>query len=119
MSANSGIVVHITSGENADWRMALRNILNLYEDESVPTAAEAITVVVNGDAVRFLLASAPEATQISQMAAAGVQINVCDGSLDRLGFASAALADGVSRVPSGVAEVVRHQKRDATYLKLP
>lgn len=119
MSNRQGTVIHITSGESSDWQMALRNLLNLYQDESISTPSDMIQVVVNGDATRFLLESAPEATKVTQMAESGVQINACEQSLDRLGHSPDDLADGVTTVPSGVAEVVRIQKRGDSYLKLP
>lgn len=119
MSSHRGIVIHITSGDNSDWQMALRNLSNLYQDESVSTAPGRMKVVVNGDAVRFLLATSPEAPQITKITEAGVQVGACSKSLDRLGFSPNQLAEGVTTIPSGVAEVVRVQQHDATYLKLP
>lgn len=119
MNSGHGIVIHITSGESSDWQMALRNLVNLVQDDSVSTPPDSMQVVVNGDAVRFLLASASEAAKVTQMAEAGVQITACANSLDRFAHAPEDLADGVTVIQSGVAEVVRLQQRGATYLKLP
>ncbi|SEO08246.1 hypothetical protein SAMN05216388_10085 [Halorientalis persicus] len=119
MDSGSEIVIHVTSGESSDWRMALRNLVNLVQDETVSTPPGLIKVVVNGPAVRFLLATAAEADKIDRMAAAGVEIAACTNSLERFDHTVDELADGVTTVPSGVAEVTRAQKRGATYLKLP
>ena len=119
MSTQKGIVIHITSGESDDWEMALRNILNLARDESLPTPADTIRVVVNGEAVRFLLETAPGASEVVEMAEAGVRVGACSNSLDRFGHDPATLVDGIATVPSGVAEVVRLQQQDHAYLKLP
>ncbi|WP_136715304.1 DsrE family protein [Halorientalis salina] len=116
---NGGIVVHITSGEVSDWQMALRNLVNLVGDESVSTPPERMQVVVNGPAVRFLLASSPEASKIAQMVKADVDINVCSNSLARFGYEIEDMTEGVTPVPSGVAEVLRAQKAGKNYLKLP
>jgi intracellular sulfur oxidation DsrE/DsrF family protein len=119
MSSHCGIVAHVTSGDCADWRMALRNLSNLAGNDSVSTPPDLMKVVVNGDAVRFLLTSASEADRITAMADAGVQINACTQSLTRLGYAPENLADGVQTIRSGVAEVARIQQQGDTYLKLP
>jgi intracellular sulfur oxidation DsrE/DsrF family protein len=119
MGSNQGIVVHITSGESSDWEMALRNLLNLAQSETMSTPADRIWVVVNGEPVRFLLESAKGASEITEMAEAGVQIGACSNSLDRFGHDPADLTDGVSTVDSGVAEVARLQRQGNAYLKLP
>jgi intracellular sulfur oxidation DsrE/DsrF family protein len=119
MDNQQGIVIHITTEEISGWQTALRNLVNLVQDESVSTPPDLIQVVVNGPAVRFLLETAPEAPKIARMADEGVTIAVCSNSLERFGHGPAALAEGVSTVSSGVAEVTRAQKRGRTYLKLP
>lgn len=118
-SSLAGVILHITSGNENDWNQALRNLSNLYDDESLPIPADMITVVVNGDAVRFLLETAPDAAAISKIAAAGVHINACERSLNRLDLHAGNLAEGVESVSSGVAEVVRLQWNGHGYLKLP
>lgn len=119
MSNSTGVVIHVTSGESSDWQMALRNLANLVRDESVSTPPERMHLVVNGEAVRFLRAEAPEAEKVSRMAAAGVVIDACENSLDRFGYGPSELAEGVTTVESGVAAVARAQQRGDTYLKLP
>lgn len=119
MSKQAAIVVHISSQDSRDWEMAVRNLVNLVNDDSISTPPESMEVVVNGHAVRYLLASGPESERVTQMAQAGVDIVACGNSLERFGYADSALADGVDTVPAGVAEVVRAQQRGSTYLKLP
>jgi len=119
MSNHSSILVHISTDDIGDWQMALRNLANLVNDDSVETPPELMEVVVNGPGVRFLLDSSPEAAKVTQMAEAGVEIAACVNSLDRFGHAAQDLATGVGTVRSGVAEVVRVQQRGDTYLKLP
>jgi intracellular sulfur oxidation DsrE/DsrF family protein len=119
MSTQQSIVVHISSGSADDWGMALRNLVNLVNDDSVSTPPELIHVVVNGQAVRYLLASSPEAEKVTRMAEAGVDITACSNSLDRFGYAAVDLAQGVGTVPSGVAAAVRAQQGGSAYLKLP
>jgi len=119
MGSPQPLVVHITSSDVADWEMALRNLVNLVNDDSVATPPELMQVVVNGHAVRFLLDSAPEASKLTRMANASVDIDACANSLERVGHAATDLAEGVTAVRSGVAEVTRAQGAGATYLKLP
>jgi intracellular sulfur oxidation DsrE/DsrF family protein len=119
MATQDDIVVHITSSETEDWQMALRNLQKLAGNESVSASPDSMHVVINGGAVRFLLSATPEGDRIPQMAAAGVDIEACANSLGRLGFSPDELAEGVTVTDSGVAEVVRLQQQDCTYLKLP
>lgn len=119
MSTKQSIVIHISSQSADDWQMALRNLVNLVNDDSVSTPPELIQVVVNGQAVRFLLSSGPESEKVTRMAEAGVEITACSNSLDRFGYAAVGLAAGVGTVPSGVAAAVRAQQGGSAYLKLP
>lgn len=119
MNAPHGVVAHVTTDEVNGWQMALRNLANLARDESVQTRPEQIQVVVNGPAVRFLLASAPESASIAQMTEAGVAVKVCGNSLERFDYDPDSLAAGVEVIGSGVAEVLRAQQHGAHLLKLP
>lgn len=119
MTVQDAIVVHISSQDSRDWTMAVRNLVNLVNDDSVSTSPESMTVVVNGHAVRYLLSTSPESGEVTKMAAAGVDIEACGNSLERFGYTADNLAEGVTTVPAGVAEVVRAQQRGDTYLKLP
>ncbi|MXR21204.1 DsrE family protein [Halobacterium bonnevillei] len=119
MSGQRGVVVHVSSDDIGDWKMAIRNLVNLARDESVPTPPDAIQLVVNGPGVRFLLATGTESPKVSQMVTAGVTVDVCANSLERFGHDPDDLTDGVTTVQSGVAEVLRAQKAGKDYLKLP
>ena len=119
MSGRNATVVHITSSDSIDWKMAIRNVSNLYNNDDVATPAERLKVVVNGDAIRFLLASSPEADRVRRMTEAGIQIEACENSFERFGYDTDNLVEGVTTVSSGVAEVVRLQRRGVSYLKLP
>jgi intracellular sulfur oxidation DsrE/DsrF family protein len=114
-----GVVVHITSPDANDWGQALRNVSNLHSDESVPIEPNLITIVVNGEATRFLRADEPDADRLSRLADSGVRILACSSSLERLGYSPDELAEGVETVDSGVAEVTRLQWHGNGYLKLP
>jgi intracellular sulfur oxidation DsrE/DsrF family protein len=119
MSSNAGIVAHITTEEVHNWQMALRNLRNLAQDDSVSTPAEQIQVVVNGPAIRFLLESSPDAAKVATMVDAGVAVTACENSLDRFGYDTAAIMNGVSIVPSGVAAFANAQQQGAVFLNLP
>lgn len=119
MTGQQGTVIHIATDEVSGWQMALRNLQNLVRDHSVSTPPEEMTVVVNGPAVRFLLAGSPDAFKITKMVAAGVTVCVCSNSLERFDHDPEEIAEGTTVVQSGVAEVVRAQKQGNHYLKLP
>jgi len=119
MTGRQETVVHITTDEASGWEMALRNLQNLVRDRSVSTPPEEMSVVVNGPAVRFLLAGSPDAFKITKMAEAGVTISVCSNSLTRFDYDPKEIAEGATVVQSGIAEVVRAQQQGHHYLKLP
>lgn len=119
MANQHGIVIHITTDGMGGWQTALRNLRNLVNDESVTTPTNRMLVVVNGPAVRFLLASSPDSRKLTRLAEAGVRIDACESSLSRFDYDPADLAPGVTTVASGVAEAVRVQQGDTGYLKLP
>lgn len=119
MPEGQAIVVHVTSGDADDFQQALRNLSNLFRNDDVPTPADVMNVVVNGDAVRFLLAGAPEAERVGAVTDAGIHVQACATSMKRNGHDPADLAPGVTTVASGVAEVARLQRMGAVYLKLP
>ena len=114
-----GTVAHVTTDDRTDWQMALRNLRNLADDDSVPTPADRVVVVVSGPAVRFLLSAAPDADVVTRITGTGVTVVACENSLSRFGHDPSDLADGVGTVPSGVAEAVRLQQGGENYLKLP
>lgn len=97
--------------------MAIQDLSALHRDDSLGTPA--LTVVINGPAVPYLLTTAPDAAQITQMTDDDVRIVACVRSLERFGYSPENLAEGVSTVESGVAEVVRLQFQGDAYLKLP
>jgi intracellular sulfur oxidation DsrE/DsrF family protein len=119
MTGQQGNVIHITTDEASGWEMALRNLQNLVRDRSVSTPPDGMEVVVNGPAVRFLLAGSPDAFKITKMAEAGVTVSVCSNSLERFDHDPEDIAEGATVVQSGVAEVVRAQQQGQHYLKLP
>jgi len=114
-----GTVVHVTTGDRDGWETALRNLQDLADDDSVPTPTDRLLMVVDGPAVRFLLAAAPDAAAVTRAMEAGVTVVACESSLSRLGHGPADLVDGIETVASGVAETIRLQRGGESYLKLP
>ncbi len=119
MTTQHALVIHITSDTASDWQMALRNLQNLVRDSSVSTPPEGMQVVVNGPAVRFLLASSPDAHKITKMLQANVTVSVCSNSLSLFDHDPSTVTEGITIVNSGVAEVVRAQQQGKNYVQLP
>jgi intracellular sulfur oxidation DsrE/DsrF family protein len=119
MERGDEVAIHFSGDSITQWQRALNNVSNLYGDESVPTPADGINVVVNGPGVRFLLRSSPEAERVGRLAEAGVNVAACGNSLSRFDHEEGNLVPGVEVVPAGVAELVRLQRGACSYLKLP
>ena len=118
MTDADGVVVHLTSGDPADWRRALRNLANL-RTSPTPTAPDALVVVVHGAALPAVLDGSPVADAVADQVAAGVSVRACERTLAGREETADDLLAGVSVVPSGVGEVVRLQRAGWSYLKLP
>lgn len=113
-------VFHVSSGDPADQRHALRNVVNLLADESVSNPADDVALVANGDGVRlFLSSTTPAEETVADLHDAGVELLACGNSLRRLDATDADLLAGVERVPSGVGVLADRQRRGYGYLKVP
>ena len=118
MTDAGGVLVHLTSADPDDWRLALRNLANL-RTAPTPTAPDALAVVVHGAALPAVLDGSPVADVVAEQVAAGVSVRACENTLAGREETADDLLEGVSVVPSGVAEVVHLQRDGWAYLKLP
>lgn len=112
------VVYHINDSANA--RLLLNNVRN-HLDAS-PGAK--IQVVAHGKGIDFLLKDAADAKgnpyviNLEQLASKGVVFKACRNTLASRNLGDDAVEDGVTVVPSGVAEIAKLQAREGfVYLK--
>ena len=113
------VVYHLTEGIDQATR-ALSNIRNhLRADPDVR-----ITVVANGDGIRFLLQGAkdragkPFDAAVAALVSQGVEFLVCSNTLIAHDIAQSSVLPQAKLTPSGVVEVARLQAREGfVYLR--
>lgn len=113
-------VFHVSGGDPADQRHALRNVVNLLADDSVSGPDDDVVLVANGGAVGlFLSTTTPARDTVADLQDAGVDLYACGNSLRRLDALDADLLPGVERVSSGVGTLASLQQDGFGYLKVP
>lgn len=107
------VVYHMVDGLDQATR-GMGNIRNHLRAD--PTAK--IVVVSNGDGVKFMLAGAKERggkpfdSQVSELAAKGVEFRVCANTLAAHDIPASMLLPEAKVVPAGVVEVARLQAQE-------
>lgn len=110
----AGVVFHLDEADRPKQELVLRNIANLLAELSDGTPIELVT---NGPGVGTSLLDSPEAAQLRSLLDQGVAVVACNHSLQDLGISTDRLVDGVTVVPSGVAELVKRQREGWAYLR--
>ena len=110
------VVFHCSSASTGDHERALANVRNLLADDSV--ALDDLAVVLNGEAVRSVVAGAPHADAVAALTEA-VRFVACSNSLRSRDIDPETLVAGVERGSSGVGTVVKLQDEGYRYVKVP
>lgn len=116
--ARHRVLLEVTSGEPAEWAGALGNVENLQKAfASEKVQAE---VVVHGDGLGMLMEAKNGAVRdkLARLAAGGTVFAACRNTMDRKGVTPAQLSRAAVTVDSGVAEVVRKQEADWSYVRI-
>ncbi|QLD86597.1 DsrE family protein [Natronomonas halophila] len=107
-------VFHLPEGDESYGKRVFRNAANLLADTTVDST---VAVVVNGGGIEHVLTDAPAAEQARQLLDAGVELCVCQNTLEGTDYAVADLLDGVRIVSSAMAELTRKQNDGYAYIR--
>lgn len=110
-------VLHLSSGDESDWRHALANAENLLDDETVDL--DSPVLVVNGDAVELLLADSKYTDRIELLLDQGIEFFACGNSLRGRSIDPEGLLPGVEVASSAMGELTRKQDAGYAYIKVP
>ena len=113
--ASHHVVVALTSGDEADWRLTLGNIRNLIA--ALPADSTDVEVVAYGPGIGFVRKGSSADAEIQALEAKHVRFVACENSMRMQKITLADLVTGVSSVPSGIVEVVTKQEHGWTYIK--
>lgn len=102
------VVLHVS--ENDRFQTALKNIKHLLEEKQEMVT---IALVLNAEPVKFATTE-KELTKLSEQ---GVEVNVCQHSLNNFEIKKADLVDGVNVVKGGALELIYKQYAGWAYLK--
>ncbi|WP_137286342.1 DsrE family protein [Halorussus salinisoli] len=113
-------VIHLSSGDEMEQKMALHNAKNLVEDESV--SVKNLVFVANSKGVKVY--TPPNGGNefyelVNSLQERGVTFRACGNAMDALGLTEKDLVDGVEPVPSAVGELSRLQELGYGYIKAP
>lgn len=114
MSAQPGVVVHLSEGDPGKHANVLRNVANLLSELGDGTPVE---LVAHGPGLDVALATAAHADQVRALLARGVTVAACANTMRSRELDSGALIEGVRVVPAGVAELARRQWQGWAYLR--
>ncbi|MFC6837463.1 DsrE family protein [Halomarina ordinaria] len=110
------VVLHCSSGSEADQRHALANARNLLADDTLDL--ESVAFVANGDAVWLLVDGSTHADEVADLAA-DVAFQACRNSLRTREIPTDDLLSGVDPASSGVGTVSKLQDTGYHYVKVP
>lgn len=110
------VLLELTSKDPEVWASVLGNVENVRK--ALGDGATEVEVVTHGGGLGLLVArTSPHAERVAQLAKQGVTFAACQNTMKRLGITRSQLLPAAITVDSGVAEVVRKQEADWTYLK--
>lgn len=107
-------VFHLPDGEETYGTRVFRNVANLLADNTIDATA---AVVVNEEGIDHVLTDAPTADRARQLLDDGVEICVCQNTLEGSEHAVIDLLDGVRLVSSAMAELTRKQDDGYAYIR--
>jgi uncharacterized protein len=109
------VLFAVTSGDEADWNLALGNIRNLLAGLK-PDPVE-VEVVAFGGGIVLVKGDSSVAADIAKLQADGVKFVACQNSMHARHLEVKDLLPNVPPVPSGIVEVVTKQEQGWIYIK--
>lgn len=110
------VVFVVTSGDQKDWGTAM--VLADHFLAGVAPERSAVEVLAYGPGISLLAKGAPTAGELAALEAKGVHFVACESAMRAFRLDASSLLPGVTRVPSGVVELVRKQEDGWSYVKV-
>ncbi|MFP3466886.1 DsrE family protein [Leifsonia sp. SIMBA_070] len=109
-----GVVFQLSESGPEKIAAAVRNVNNVLASLGSETLIE---VVAHGEGIVAVLAESSFASDINTIVAKGVVVSACANTLERKSLPESALVQGVTTVPSGIAELVQKQWAGWAYIR--
>ena len=108
------ILFHVTSGNPAYWNQSLNNAANLQRAEGADKVF--IEIVINGPAIKMLLAESKVEARVTGALTNGVKIVACEQTMKALKLTKNDMIPGIGYVPGGIVEVMNRQREGWAYV---
>lgn len=109
------VVFHVVDNDPARWNLVLNNMENLRA--GVGGEAVEIELVAYGPGVFMLKRETVVRERVAQAVRAGVQVRVCQNTMDAMKLQHAEMLDEAGYVPAGVVEIMRRQQQGWSYIR--
>lgn len=110
----AGVVFHLNEAAPDKHRMVLRNIRNVKQE--MPDLR--VELVVHGPGLGLAVQSQSTVSrEVAELLADGVEIAVCENTMRGENLMASDLLPGMTRVPAGIAEIIRRQQEGFSYVK--
>ncbi|QIL50494.1 hypothetical protein G7084_03680 [Weissella coleopterorum] len=106
-------IIHID--ENFKWSTVNSNLYHLLEWMKDYEEVGSVELLINGEAVEMVKDVSP--INLQKLVTLGVDVMVCENSLQQRNISLSELQDSVKIVPSGVVELTLQQRAGYSYIK--
>jgi uncharacterized protein len=114
--ATHRVVFELTSGEPEAWNAVLNNIENVRK--SLGETSTQVQLVAHGKGLDFLKSTqTAQKDRMKKLADAGIVFAACENTMKRQKVTKADLMPFATTVDSGVAEIVRKQEAQWSYIR--
>jgi len=108
------VVFHVTSNDPAYWNQSLNNAANY--QKAMGKDKVMIELVVNGPAIKMLLADSEVEPRITAALTNSVKIVACEQTMKGAKLTKNDMIPGIGYVPGGIVEVIDRQREGWAYV---
>ncbi len=108
------VVLHVTNKDPLMWNQALNNAGN-YQN-AMGKEKVFVKIVVNGPAIKMLLAESEVEPRVTAALTDGVKIVACEQTMKGAKLTKNDMIPGIGYVPGGIVEVVDRQREGWAYV---
>lgn len=109
------IVFQVSDNDQATWTQAMNNAANVRKTLGADNVA--VEIVVYGQGIGMAKFDSPVAERVATTVAGGVDIVVCENTMNGQKLTRQDMNDKVAYVPAGVVEIMNKQKEGWIYIK--
>jgi uncharacterized protein len=109
------VVIQVSDGDQAKWKLALNNAHNVQTD--LGAANVAIEIVAYGPGIGMLKADSPVAGGVDDAISSGVKVVACENTMHGQKLTNVDMLNKIGYVPAGVVELLQKQQQGWAYIR--